>query len=391
MKKVVLLLESDPNGGGAFQYSLSILDAVCSFPKTDYEIVVLYTNDVWKTYIGKHIRKIKLHYGKASRRWIQFLLMAGFPLGVIRLLLRNAYSPSKAVIGQKADLYILPSQESLWSYIVGVPSLTAIHDLMHRYERQFPEVTGRGRFRHRERHLGFACAHAKGLLVDSEVGKKQVCDSYFVDEGKVHVLPFVSPGYLSKISASTDFPRRYSLPGKYVFYPAQFWEHKNHGRLIEAVKILEKDVPDLHLVLVGSSKNGFENIKNLVRRLGLTEKVHFMGYVSNKDLGEFYRRARAMVMPTFFGPTNIPPLEAFTLGCPVAVSNVYGIPNQVGDAALLFDPKDAEDIANAVKRLWLDDDLCQRLIRKGLEKAGRWGQPEFNKRLEEIVEKIIPG
>ena len=80
---------------------------------------------------------------------------------------------------------------------------------------------------------------------------------------------------------------------------------------------------------------------------------------------EFYRRARAMVMPTFFGPTNIPPLEAFALGCPVAVSNIYGIPEQVGDAALLFDPNSVEEIADCIERLWQDDALCASLISKG--------------------------
>jgi len=49
-----------------------------------------------------------------------------------------------------------------------------------------------------------------------------------------------------------------------------------------------------------------------------------------------------MIMPTFFGPTNIPPLEAIAVGCPVAVSNIYGMPHQLGDAALYFNPTRVE-------------------------------------------------
>lgn len=388
MKKVVLLLDADPSYGGTFQYSISVLDAIRSLPKNFYRVVVLYNNDLWEKHIGDDVQKLKINFGKVGKRWIQFLLMTGLPLSILRYLLKKTCSPSKAIIDQDAELYISPSQDSLWSYIVDVPSLAAIHDLMHRYERRFPEVSAVGRLRHRERHFANVCAYAKGLLVDSDVGKKQACESYFVNEGKIYVLPFIPPDYIYRNDERADFSRRYSLPRKYIFYPAQFWEHKNHALLVKAVKILENDVPDIQLVLVGSKKNGFKDIKNLVQRLGLRERVHFIGYVPNEDMPEFYKMARALVMPTFFGPTNIPPLEAFALGCPVAVSNVYGMPEQVGDAGLLFDPKDVDDLANAMKRLWLEDDLCRQLIQKGFEKAKRWGQSEFNKRFEEIVENI---
>ena len=117
----------------------------------------------------------------------------------------------------------------------------------------------------------------------------------------------------------------------------------------------------------------------------------FLGYVPNEDITEIYRRARAMVMPTFFLFLNIPPLEALAIGCPTAVSNVYGMPEQVGDAALLFDPNKVDEIAAAIYKLWTDDYLCNSLIEKGLRKAKAWGQPQFNNRLEKIVADIVRG
>jgi len=95
------------------------------------------------------------------------------------------------------------------------------------------------------------------------------------------------------------------------------------------------------------------------------------------------------VMPTFFGPTNIPPLEAFALGCPVAVSNIYGMREQVGDAALLFDPNAEEELAMVLHRLWTDDGLCAELSRKGLRRSQQWGPKEFGKRLRTIVDTVI--
>ena len=71
-------------------------------------------------------------------------------------------------------------------------------------------------------------------------------------------------------------------------------------------------------------------------------------------------------MPSYFGPTNIPPLEAMALGCPVAVSNKYAMPEQVGDAGLLFDPDSPEEIAKCIKAMWLDDKLRQKMINKDM-------------------------
>jgi glycosyltransferase involved in cell wall biosynthesis len=90
-------------------------------------------------------------------------------------------------------------------------------------------------------------------------------------------------------------------------------------------------------------------------------------------------------MPTFLGPTNIPPLEAFVCGCPAAVSNIYGMPEQTGGAALLFDPTSVVDMSKTLQRLWQDDALCTELKHKGLAQAAGWGQKQFGTAFQRIV------
>jgi glycosyltransferase involved in cell wall biosynthesis len=204
---------------------------------------------------------------------------------------------------------------------------------------------------------------------------------------KIFVLPYIPPHYIYS-PPPHDFDQKFQLPPKYIFYPSHFWRHKNHIRLLMAVALLSGDLPDIHLVFAGLEKNGFESITEAVHNLELQDRIHFLGYVPDQYLPELYKRARAMVMPTFFGPTNIPPLEAFVMGCPMAISGIYGIPEQVGDAALLFDPESEEEIAECVKRLWTDDRLCNDLILKGKEQTAKWKKSQFNKRFLEIVEKL---
>jgi len=130
---------------------------------------------------------------------------------------------------------------------------------------------------------------------------------------------------MSSAETPHGFDDRYRLPEKFILYPARFWEHKNHRSLIEAVRLLKQTIPDLKLVLAGSQQNAYAASVELVRRYDLMDDVLFLGHIPDDDMPELYRRARAMVMPTFYGPTNIPPLEAFVAGCPVAVSAVYGM------------------------------------------------------------------
>ena len=96
-----------------------------------------------------------------------------------------------------------------------------------------------------------------------------------------------------------------------------------------------------------------------------------------------------MIMPTYFGPTNIPPLEAMALGCPVAVSNKYAMPEQVGKAGLLFNPDSPEEIASCIKKIWTDEKLRVKMIEQGYKRVQMWGQREFEKKIFSVIKKSL--
>jgi glycosyltransferase involved in cell wall biosynthesis len=96
-----------------------------------------------------------------------------------------------------------------------------------------------------------------------------------------------------------------------------------------------------------------------------------LGFVSTEQLLSLYRHAVALTYVTFFGPENLPPLEAFAAGCPVVASDVAGAREQLGDAVLLVDPRRPEEIAAAVKSVYSDRALRAKLIERGRERAKR--------------------
>ncbi len=389
MKKIGLFLDYEPLGGGTFQYNQTMVEAVSNLPATQFEVIVGYTSKLWKSYLMEYPSLQTIYVEKSfwSRAIGKIWKELNLPMGWWRKINPLFHPVSKTIVKQDCDLWIFPSQDQ-WAYQVDVPALGTIHDLMHRYEK-FPEISDKGEYKRREYHYSHMCRFARGVLVDSEIGKKQVMESYAVQPNQVFILPFVPPKCIYNTNYDKSLEGKYDLPSKYIFYPAQFWEHKNHKNLIKAIKILSDKLPDIHLVLVGSKKNGYDSVVDLVKSLELENRIHFLGYVPEQDILYIYKKARAMIMPTFCGPTNIPPLEGFAAGCPVAVSNVYGMPEQVGDAALLFDPHSEQDIANIIYQLWNNDELCKKLIEKGYLKNQQWGQEHFNRQLQNILSEIL--
>jgi glycosyltransferase involved in cell wall biosynthesis len=388
-RKIGLFLASQPHHGGTFQHNLAMLEAVAALRPETYEAVIAYQHRDFQPYL-KNCKTASLHMPPAffDRAVSNLMRLSRLPITWQRAVTPRVLGVAKELMQQQCDLWIFASQESL-AYEIPVPALMVIHDLMHRYQGSFPEVSANGEYERRERHYRAVCRWARGIMVESPLGKQQVVDCYGPNPEIIFVMPTVTRQYIleDRDHAGPDFP--HALPEKYFFYPAQFWEHKNHKRLIQAAALLKKDHPDIQLVFVGSQKNAYASVRALVDQLGLAENVHFLGYVPEAHMPELYRRARALVMPTFFGPTNIPPREAIALGCPVAVSDIDGSRDQMGDAALFFDPTSVPEMAQVMARLWRDDALCQDLAQRGLVRAAQWTQQHFNARLQDILDAML--
>src|SRR6266404_3473743 len=143
------------------------------------------------------------------------------------------------------ELMLYPISSSL-SFETGIPYVMAIHDLQHRLQPEFPEVSANGEWERREYCFRNGARYATLLLADSEVGKEDILNfygPYGVTPDRVKVLPFIPACYLALDVPESERQRvraMYSLPEHYVFYPAQFWPHKNHIRIVQALGLLKQ-------------------------------------------------------------------------------------------------------------------------------------------------------
>jgi glycosyltransferase involved in cell wall biosynthesis len=263
--------------------------------------------------------------------------------------------------------------------------------LQHRVQPWFPELDGDIGWQARERYYSWFLPRATVVIAGTEVGRKEIELFYKVPADRIKILPHPTPRFA--LDAPPDSGdrvlKKYGIPDKYLYYPAQFWSHKNHANLLLAArKLRDEHKLVLPVVLVGSDKGNLGYIRRLVKRLDLTSQVYFLGFVCLADLIALYRRAFALTYVTFFGPENLPPLEAFALGCPVIASNVPGAQEQLGDAALLVNPRDPDDIALAVKNLFTNQELRNVLLQRGRERALKWTARDFVKGIFSILDSF---
>ncbi len=409
----------NPLSGGVYQYGLTMLRALREIGGDDGDEFVLFASDGeatselkrsgWRvfpvvppTLSRRAFAAVKDVVGEErARRALGWLRGASRNEQASSANLREACARPEIARWLRqcgARLMIYPSPTPL-AFELDVPSVMAVQDLQHRLQPEFPEVSANGEWERREYLYRHAAQRAALLIADSEVGREDVIN-FYGEHGatpeRVKVLPFL-PAHRAPTDAQEEARRRvrsrHRLPERFIFYPAQFWSHKNHARIVRALGLLKSEQNiEVTVVFCGSHEGPlrgatFREVETLARELGVGEQVCMLGYVPDEDVAALYAEAVALVMPTFFGPTNIPILEAWAANCPVLTSDIRGVREQAGDAALLVNPHSVEEIADGIKRLWQEDGLRCALAKRGRRQLSVYGPREFRLRLREIVDE----
>ncbi|MGF6918531.1 glycosyltransferase family 4 protein [Paraburkholderia sp. 40] len=295
----------------------------------------------------------------------------------------------------RADIAYFTTPSHLALAIDRFNYLFTVWDLAHRDDVEFPEVRIKHEFERREFLYGSALKKACGIFVDSQAGREKVVRRYGVDSERVHLMPF-SPARATVLSEEAyvehfvDVKTKYKIPRdlKYVYYPAQFWAHKNHVFLLKGLHALESRYGiRVGAVFTGSDFGNMKYVRSVAADLGLGDRVFFLGFVPDGDVPYLYRESVALVMPTYFGPTNLPPLEAFSLGVPVLYPDLEALREQVGDAGLLVDLARPDSMADALFSLIDQPALRQLMIERGTRRLASNDDAARLSTLQRVLER----
>jgi glycosyltransferase involved in cell wall biosynthesis len=365
MIRVAVLAKARAGHGGTLLYTRSMLQALGRLPSERYAFTV-HTQADNHEYDGAGFPVVHLPEPRQ--------IVAGLVLG------RKLFADADVVLAPIYSTALLAS---------AAPFAFTLHDLQ---ERHLPE------------NFGLATRlwrHATNRLLTARAGRV-VCESNFVRDDivrflgapaeKVAVIP--APPISELRDAVLDDARveavrsAHGLPREYLFYPAQFWPHKNHLRLVDAFARIASEFPSVDLVFTGKARDEHARVFDRVRELGLAARVHHLGYVPADDLAALYRGATAAVIPTLFESISIPVYEAFALGTPVCVSNVVALPDQVGDAGLLFDPRSVDDMAATLRRLLAEPELRAELVARGRARMAAVDHASYARRLAGVIDAL---
>lgn len=377
MKKIrfAIICDQEISSGGGYQQSLNAAMLAKALPEDLAEVIFFSTSKTSLLALAEHgidaIHFKQTYFSKINRR-LRFALEA---LELYQLVdFFGAFSSlEKTLKIHQVDLVYFLSPNPLAKDLGEINYITTIWDLCHRDNPEFPEIRRKHQFEKREAIYKSILPKATAIFVDSDIGKENVIRRYGVDVERVYVMPFQAMTSVRKQSNSINLgisiSERYKINVPYVFYPAQFWAHKNHVYLLDGLKKLDS-LYGLHVgaIFSGGDQGSMQYVKDYVETLGLSDRVRFAGFVPNEEIPALYKQSLALVMPTYFGPTNLPPIEAFELGVPVLYSNLPGLREQVGDAALLMDLSDPGSMALHLSNLIRNSDLRENLKAKGYAK-----------------------
>jgi len=358
--------------GGSFTYLSTLVAEIDDF-KFDQNIEIFFLSGTALTGFTKpYINIEKVNNGvsfitKVLRRVLKIISREFFK-NVIDFIDQKEQRIKDAALtnylGQKGiKLIFYPSPSA--SVINGIPYILNNWDLAHYTTYSFPEITDHNGFNNRNGWYSQVMPSALMILTETEAGKKELITHLNLKPDHIRVLPIFSSKSFLKIKQSTDeqifILNTLGIEEKFFFYPAQFWVHKNHYTLIKAFQKFVATNPNFKLVLCGSDKGNKTYIESLVNDLNIGAQVIFSGFIEDNVLHTLYKNASALIMPTLLGPSNIPPIEALILGCPIICSDLKGHREILNDSALYFDPLDEFALLNCMKQI-MDDSTRNKLL-----------------------------
>lgn len=308
--KVVLVLQSEPRSGGANHYELALHDMmrdVCSELKI--ELIVFTKESMGLSECHKIPNSV---FDNLKLLLNGFMSIKGQT--VPASIFRTRFSKLVSSLGADSVYFASPNKLSIDKSLPNV--FSTVWDLGHRDLPGMPELSSWRKWLIRELYFRFSISNSRRVITDSIATANRLQDLYGVPHDSLVNIGLLPKNLIASREAAI-------VTGEYFLYPAQKWRHKNHATIIKALALLNLKRPGVKLVLTGADKGEGARIKNLVKSLKLDGQVLDMGFVDEETLLNLETHSKAILMPTLLGPTNIPPLDALSLGVPTLISDVH--------------------------------------------------------------------
>jgi len=253
-------------------------------------------------------------------------------------------------------------------FIRSAVPLVTIHDLQ---PIEMPENFSKVKRAWINYNLPKSVEAARLILCPSKFTSERIQKHYKTSPERIRVVSHgLDPSDLDDELSENFEPKK--LFGNYLLYPAITYPHKHHSDLLEVLKLLETEIPDLNLVFTGSAGPLTDELEQQSIALGLQDRVHQLGRIDRGKLNALFKSALALVFPSAYEGFGNPIVEAMSLECPVITSNAGALGEVADNAAIMFEPGDVETLSLRIAKLNSNPGLRGELIEKGLQRSSEF-------------------
>jgi glycosyltransferase involved in cell wall biosynthesis len=270
------------------------------------------------------------------------------------------------------------------------PSVVTIHDVIGlAWKQDLRSSIGRAYYRWM---ISAAVRLANKIITVSKFSRDAIVQYLGVDPDKVEVVyPGISPGFQQvqdKVRLE-NVRNKYRIENDYIVYAGIYKPRKNHAALLRAFQRFLSNERPAELVLVGPLGEGEQELRLLALELGIQEKVIFTGLISDFELRALYSAAKVYACPSLYEGFGFTVLESMACGTPVVCSRETSLPEVAGDAALYADPRNPDEFAHALYRVFSDATLQKALIEKGRKNLLRFNWTNTAKQTLEVYQDAL--
>jgi glycosyltransferase involved in cell wall biosynthesis len=266
------------------------------------------------------------------------------------------------------------------------PTLSTIADVQEQF---FPHYFTAESLGHRAAIYPHTAHAVTTLLTISEFSRESICKAFGVPPAKVRAVHLAPNDDL--VAAPPRWPAELGEPpGRFVFYPANLYPHKNHAALLDALALLRERGIECECVLTGRPAEPGIDLNAEVARRHLAGRVRWLGHVAGPTLRWLYENAVVLCFPSQFEGFGMPLVEAMLCGCPVVANPSSSVPEICGGAALLV-PASGEAYADAVAALLADPAMRDELVARGRTRAQHFSARRLAEETLHAIEDAVAG
>ena len=372
--KIGIYLEGSPKMGGGFFQSLKSSLLLLDIKKYHSEIELITTHKKTNEYLKKKNIQNKLFKLNKLLNYLSQLFEISSPREFLNKIKIN-HPFYNFIKKNKYDLIIFLGPSPMSKFCHEVAFIANIWDLDHKKNTQFPEHNLNNFYEHKEKLFKEIVARAFKILVPHKSNKNDLINFYKADENKVIVqnfipmLPTIYNENKNEKELYNNLFKNFKLPLNkiIIFYPAQFWAHKNHKYIIDVAKILKQKKNDKYLfVFCGGNKGNYNYIKNLISKYELDKHIKILTFISDDEVISLYINSNAVVMPTYCGPTNLPIYESFFFKKIIFYTKNLILDDSINNRLICIDISSPADLYEKLN-ICLDEEKIEKLVEENYE------------------------